>query len=148
MVLVTLMVAGSYIATMGQSKDVSALLPVERVPIGARESPGTAAENEMQETKEAPTAPETGKTSGFFEYRNTLASTRTSAASLLDEVITDAAASAETVRQALQRKAELADTMVMETEIETLLKTRGFSDALCTINPQSVNIVVLCDGLT
>ena len=157
MVLVTLMVAGSYIATMNQSKDVSAVLPVERVPLGTADQPGAADGSAMpnattgsaiSSAAEGSASPETVKTSGFFAYRNTLADTRSSAAVLLDEVIADAAASAETVQQALQRKAELADAMAMETEIETLLKARGFADALCTINPQSVNIVVLSEGLT
>ena len=148
-VLVTLMLAGSYIATMDPSRDVSALLPVERVPIQHSNQPEATTGNAAPgATSEPAKASETAQTSGFSEYRSTIAATRSSAASLLDEVIANAAASAETVRQALQRKAELAETMAMETEIETLLKARGFSDALCTISPQSVNIVVLSDRLS
>jgi len=162
-VLVTLMLAGSYIATMDQAKDVSALLPVQRVPIQSTDPPKATAGSTIPDanqpeatagsampgaTAEPSKTPDAAEASEFLEYRGTIAGTRSSAAALLDEVISDASASAETVQQALKRKSELAVTMAMETEMETLLKAKGFSDVLCTINSQSVNIVVRCGSLS
>lgn len=149
MLLVTLMLAGCYIATKDQTKNVSSTLPVQRVPLENPDEPEATTGSALPDATAKPSgAPETAKTSEFLDYRSTLANTRSQAATLLDEVITDASASAETVSQALKRKTELADTIAMETEMETLLKARGFSDVLCTISPQSINIVVQCESLT
>lgn len=144
MVLVAFMLAGSYIATMDQTQNVSAALPIQRVPIEQANQPEPTP-GAARATSEPTTPP---ATVGFAAYRQTLAGTRSAAVTLLDEVIADTSASAETVQQALQRKSELASVIAMETEMETLLKAKGFSDVLCTINPESVNIVVQSASLT
>jgi len=123
-------------------------LPVERVALVASDAPQpTEGSVTPMATKEPPPT-DKAKTSGFIDYRTTLSYTRSNAAALLDEVIADTTASAETIQQAIKKKAELADAMTMEGEIETLLKARGFLDVLCTINAQSVTVVVQSDGLT
>ena len=67
---------------------------------------------------------------------------------LLNEVIADASAGADTVQAAIRQKAELARTLETEATVETLLKARGFGEVLCTVRQGSVNVVVKTDGLT
>ena len=157
--LVGLMLAGSYWGVANKTQSVSAQLSVQRVLLELEES----AEKEPEEKEEEAQSEEDEKghvngsssaavvakaTTDFTAYRQTLAKSREEAASLLEEVIGNDAAGGETIQQALRQKTELARTIEMETQMETLLKARGFEDALCTLSHDAVNIVVKAEELT
>lgn len=160
--LVALMLAVSYLGTM-EAKTASVTLPMDRVPLeatggnanndpaaGSAAGAATPASTSAVSPTGTPTgAPVIATADGSFdEYRNSLTAARESSASLLDEVIGNASASAETVREALRQKAQLAWSSEVETVIETLLLAKGFEDVLCTVRDSTVNIVVRTAQLT
>lgn len=149
--LVALMLAVSYFGTLG-ARTASVTLPMERVPLTATAAPGEAEHSAGAPEATgapAPAAPEaTAAGTSFDAYRETLAKSRETAGMLLNEVIADASAGADTVQAAIRQKAELARTLEAEAAIETLLKARGFGEVLCTVRQGSVNVVVKTGGLT
>ncbi|MCL1963991.1 MAG: SpoIIIAH-like family protein [Firmicutes bacterium] len=155
--LIALMLAASYFGGNG-IRVASVNLPMERVDsdIAAELAQATPMPNarlaETQVSQIDPVPQERSTlakaASSFDEYRLALTHTRAAAASLLNEVILNAAASADTVQEALRQKAELARSMEVETAIETLLAARGFADALCTVRKGSVSIIVRGPQLT
>ncbi len=162
--LVVLLLAVSYLGTL-DAKEASVTLPMERVPLdgiesvdgelettpepGATAAPGSTA---VPGTSAAPTpspVPAIAEAeAGFDAYKARLTATRAASAKLLDEVIMNASASAETVQTALQQKAELARSNEVEATIETILTARGYPDALVTVRQGSVQIVVKTTQLT
>lgn len=151
-VLVGLMLVGSYLGSMWQTQRVSSTLPMERVPLDTQEKQEVILNTDdalPSPTGDAQKAPVIYPAeTGFAGYKETIARARNTSAALLDEVIESASASTETVRQALQQKTELASAMSMEAEMEALLHARGFDSVLCTVNQQSVNVVVKGADLT
>lgn len=150
-VLVGLMLVGSYLGTLSPLQSVSGTLPIARVPLQMPEKEEADAPNDIPKGPEpAPSkAPLVAQAeTGFAGYKEAIAKVRSTASVLLDEVIDSSSANADTVQQALKQKVELADAIKMETEIESLLHARGFFDVLCTVNQQSVNVVVQCDVLS
>ncbi len=145
--LIALLLTVSYLGTLGE-QPVSATLPVERVPLDGTVAP--TLEDIQPEPTAAPTAaPVAARTDTSFEaYRKDLEASRQTAAGLLDEVILNTASSAETVQEALRQKAALAHATEVETAIETLLRARGFADALCTAREGSVSVVIRGTALT
>ena len=78
----------------------------------------------------------------FSAYQQERASARAQELSMLEEIIADESAGAETVAQAQAQKLALVQAMETETSLETLLKARGFESALVSAKPGSVTVVV------
>lgn len=92
--------------------------------------------------------PETEPSGGFDAYRQRITAARASAAELLDQVIGSSSASADTVQAALKQKADLARAIEMEGAAEAMLHARGFEDAICSVQKDSVSVIVRGKTLT
>ncbi len=66
----------------------------------------------------------------------------------LEKAIKTAGGNSETVKNASDKAASLAARKAAESNIEALLKAKGFSQALAVIGDNDINIVVKADSLT
>lgn len=64
-----------------------------------------------------------------------------------NSIINNENADSETKKSAQSGILELADNTETETAIENLIKSRGFSDAVCYINNSQANVVVKAESL-
>lgn len=78
----------------------------------------------------------------FAAYQQERASARAQELSMLEEIIADESAGAETIAQAQAQKLALVQSMETETSLEALLKARGFESTLVSAKPGSVTVVV------
>lgn len=78
----------------------------------------------------------------FAAYQQERASARAQELSMLEEIIADESAGAETIAQAQAQKLALVQSMETETSLEALLRARGFESALVSAKPGSVTVVV------
>ncbi|MBQ1703228.1 MAG: SpoIIIAH-like family protein [Oscillospiraceae bacterium] len=70
---------------------------------------------------------------------------RDEAQSALETVSKSEGASSETVDAALKKMAELADLSLKETEIETIIKSKGFTDCVVYLTEDSATVTVACE---
>ncbi len=103
----------------------------------ARETAQSQTQSDAQPTEEAA---ETG--SFFTDYRSERNSVRAQEVAYLDSIIQNTATKQETLDEAQARKLELTDMMEKEVTVEGLLRAKGFSQAIVTLSPESVNVVV------
>ena len=103
----------------------------------ARETAQSQTQSDTQPTEEAA---ETG--SFFTDYRSERNSVRAQEVAYLDSIIQNTATKQETLDEAQARKLELTDMMEKEVTVEGLLRAKGFSQAIVTLSPESVNVVV------
>ena len=103
----------------------------------ARETAQSQTQSDAQPTQEAA---ETG--SFFTDYRSERNSVRAQEVAYLDSIIQNTATKQETLDEAQARKLELTDMMEKEVTVEGLLRAKGFSQAIVTLSPESVNVVV------
>lgn len=103
----------------------------------ARETVQSQTQSDAQPTEEAA---ETG--SFFTDYRSERNSVRAQEVAYLDSIIQNTATKQETLDEAQARKLELTDMMEKEVTVEGLLRAKGFSQAIVTLSPESVNVVV------
>ena len=103
----------------------------------ARETVQSQTQSDAQPTQEAA---ETG--SFFTDYRSERNSVRAQEVAYLDSIIQNTATKQETLDEAQARKLELTDMMEKEVTVEGLLRAKGFSQAIVTLSPESVNVVV------
>ena len=103
----------------------------------ARETAQSQTQSDVQPTEEAA---ETG--SFFTDYRSERNSVRAQEVAYLDSIIQNTATKQETLDEAQARKLELTDMMEKEVTVEGLLRAKGFSQAIVTLSPESVNVVV------
>ena len=103
----------------------------------ARETAQIQTQSDAQPTEEAA---ETG--SFFTDYRSERNSVRAQEVAYLDSIIQNTATKQETLDEAQARKLELTDMMEKEVTVEGLLRAKGFSQAIVTLSPESVNVVV------
>lgn len=73
---------------------------------------------------------------------------RTAAQELIEETLKNKSLTEEDKKSALARTEELAKRMENESNIESLLKAKGFRRAIAVIGDKGINIVVQADGLT
>jgi len=139
--LVALMLAVAYYGGGVGRLASTVFVPSVRVSL---DDPGGPARPEENIEPEAPLPP----SEGFGAYRETVWKSRETAAMLLDEVIANTAASADTVQEALRQKAELARAVELEAACEALLHARGFEDAICSVQRGGVNILVRGQALS
>ena len=108
-----------------------------------RETAQSQTQSDAQPTEEAA---ETG--SFFTDYRSERNSVRAQEVAYLDSIIQNTATKQETLDEAQARKLELTDMMEKEVTIEGLLRAKGFSQAIVTLSPESVNVVVADASVT
>ena len=109
----------------------------------ARETAQSQTQSDAQPTEEAA---ETG--SFFTDYRSERNSVRAQEVAYLDSIIQNTATKQETLDEAQARKLELTDMMEKEVPVEGLLRAKGFSQAIVTLSPESVNVVVADSSVT
>lgn len=108
-----------------------------------RETAQSQTQSDAQPTEEAA---ETG--SFFKDYRSERNSVRAQEVAYLDSIIQNTATKQETLDEAQARKLELTDMMEKEVTVEGLLRAKGFSQAIVTLSPESVNVVVADASVT
>ncbi len=74
-------------------------------------------------------------------------SKRNSTVQQYTEIVNDSSAEEEAKKQALDALGEIAENIVDESSIETVIKAKGFSEALVVISDESVTVIVPSDGL-
>lgn len=84
----------------------------------------------------------------FATAREERAKNREEAQSSITETIKTAGAGSEAMSKASEMAATIASRQQIETNIETLLKAKGFSDALAVIGDSDINIIVRGDSLS
>lgn len=78
----------------------------------------------------------------FAAYRSDREATRESEFLYLDAIITSETSSAEAKKAAEEQKLGLVERMEKELQLETLIKSKGFEDAIVTMSESGVNVVV------
>ncbi len=66
----------------------------------------------------------------------------------LDAILNSEQSSETAKKEAETKKMELVERMEMENNLETLVKAKGYEDAIVTINDNGVNVVVVCADMT
>lgn len=84
----------------------------------------------------------------FASYRSDRDATRESEYLYLDTIIKSEDASAESKASAEQKKLDIVTKMETELALETLVKAKGFDDAVVAIGEDGVNVVVGAEELT
>ena len=82
-----------------------------------------------------------------LEFRTEREQLRARQRSELNDIIYNSAADAETVRLAQRQLMDLMTCEAQETNLEGVLRARGFSDALVTVQGDSVNVLVRGEAL-
>ena len=86
---------------------------------------------------------------GFFaDAPNTRQKARAEAAELLKSVVSDSAADDESKREAAEELGVIAAIIAKESNMESLIKAKGFSDAVVVVGESDVTVVVQSDGLS
>ena len=78
----------------------------------------------------------------FAAYRSDREATRESEFLYLDAIITSETSSAEAKKAAEEQKLGLVERMEKELQLATLIKSKGFEDAIVTMSESGVNVVV------
>ena len=78
----------------------------------------------------------------FAAYRSDREATRESEFLYLDAIISSETSSAEAKTAAEDQKLDLVERMEKELQLETLVKSKGFEDAIVTVSDSGVNVVV------
>lgn len=78
----------------------------------------------------------------FAAYRSDREATRESEFLYLDAIISSETSSAEAKTAAEEEKLDLVERMEKELQLETLVKSKGFEDAIVTVSDSGVNVVV------
>ena len=84
----------------------------------------------------------------FAAYRSDREATRESEFLYLDAIISSATSSQEAKDAAEEQKLGLVERMESELQLETLVKSKGFEDAIVTLSDSGVNVVVGSAELT
>ena len=84
----------------------------------------------------------------FSEFRNNRDKVRSQEVEYLDSVINNKNSDEESLKDAQMQEVEITQRMEKELNIEGLIKAKGFSDAVITLNEGSVNVVVDKDTLS
>lgn len=83
----------------------------------------------------------------FTEARLSRQKARDSAVELLEEVLESVESDEEARKEALEKAAALAENVVQESNIENLIKAKGFSDCVVFLENGECSVVVQTDGL-
>ncbi|MCL2598720.1 MAG: SpoIIIAH-like family protein [Firmicutes bacterium] len=83
----------------------------------------------------------------FAMYRAMRIADRQETLAILDSVINNPASSQSEIDEANAKKIAIASSSEKELEVESLIKARGFSDAVVTNTTENVNIIVKASEL-
>ena len=87
--------------------------------------------------------------SGYFaDARINRQKARDAAVELLKSIVSDSAADDESKREAAAELGVIAAVIAKESDMESLVKAKGFSDAVVVVGESDVTVVVQSDGLT
>ena len=87
------------------------------------------------------------ETSAYFaQARLERQKTRDASQELVQKVLNDAAADDNTKTEAANQAAEISQNMVVETNIENLIKSKGFLDCVAFLQNGACSVVVQKDG--
>lgn len=90
----------------------------------------------------------TAASADYFETtRSERNTTREDAIKKIEDTINNVKVTAEEKKEALAKLTQITDRMESEASIESLIKAKGFSDALAVISDENINIVVKSDKL-
>jgi len=78
----------------------------------------------------------------FIEYRLDRDRTRGQQLELLRKIIDDANSGAEALQEAQEKIIQITNSLEKELHLESLIKAKGFEDAVTFIKPQSVTTVI------
>ena len=78
----------------------------------------------------------------FAEARVSRQTSRDQALEMLDEVLEDASADTEAKKAAVDQAAVIAQNILKETNVENLLKAKGFEECIATLSDQGCSVVV------
>jgi stage III sporulation protein AH len=84
----------------------------------------------------------------FEEVRATISMDRSQVISMLTDLIEEAAAGSAEQNNAIQQKLKIISYMDTEKAVESLIRNKGFSDALVLVTDNSVNVTVNKQELT
>ena len=90
----------------------------------------------------------TGVTELVAQARLTREQSRSKSREALMDIISDEALSEEAKKEATDTYVKLNDTIEKETDVETLLATRGYENAIVTISDSSVDVALGADSIT
>ncbi len=82
----------------------------------------------------------------FQKAREEREDTREEAISIIKKTLSSAKSTAEQKQSATEQTKEITDRMELEASAETLIKAKGFSDAIVVISGDGCNVVVRKDG--
>ena len=82
----------------------------------------------------------------FVKAREDREDTRDKAISIIKKTLSSAKATAEQKEKAASQTKEITDRMELEASAETLIKAKGFGDAIVVISGDGCNVVVRKDG--
>lgn len=83
----------------------------------------------------------------FTEARLSRQKARDSAVELLEKVLTDAEGSDEAKKEAVEQAAVIAQNVVQESNIENLIKAKGFAECVVFLENGECSVVVQTSGL-
>ena len=84
----------------------------------------------------------------FTQAKLSRENTHNDAMKELEEIINNSELDDSTKAAAVSKAAELAETMKNETNIENLIKAKGFDDVLVTVGENQTTVVIKSDGLS
>ena len=100
------------------------------------------------EDGEEPTVAANAKAEEYFtEARLSRQKARDSAVELLEKVLADAQGSDEAKKEAVEKAAVIAQNVVQESNIENLIKAKGFADCVVFLENGECSVVVQTSGL-
>lgn len=128
------LVNGSASTSEAVSSETSA--PSEDVSDVETETPPASAPESAAETDAEPTD------DYFAQACLTRQKTRDEAVEMLNQVLNDTEATAEDTQKAVDQSADIARNMLSESNIESLVKSKGYTDCVAFIQDGECNIVV------
>ncbi len=84
----------------------------------------------------------TSATSFFIDYRFERERTRSKEVAYITTIVDHPKSDAETIKEAQQQLLEITGNMEKEMAIETLIKSKGFSDVVAIIHQSNVSVIV------
>jgi stage III sporulation protein AH len=78
----------------------------------------------------------------FDDYKANRENVRDTEIAYLDSIIKNEKSEADTIKDAQNQKIEIVKSMETELKVEELLVSSGFTDAIVTVKPGSVNVVL------
>ena len=124
--------------TSQEQTAVPAAAETQQTPYYTSSQPAAA---QTQETADAPTL--TQAVAAYFDsVRLSRSEARDAAVSTLTMVSQAEGAAADTVDDALRRISAMAECAVLESELESLIKAKGFADCVVYITSDSISVTV------